>query len=263
MRTLSTRPEIPEPSRPRTTRPLEVTFWVFIGAYIFNTALELIYVVYAIGASTDISTYGYGHVPTERLRTFVSLSDALPTVTAVVGYASVVVFVVLVYQTAVVPSRLGTKFVLSPVMTTVSLFIPLYNFYRPWAGLGEVINTLRSALATRAVPLKGIRGANAFTVTLALASYSFLIFQKIIGKSAEATGASKVADQTSALRLLGELSNLFLVDALVTLVYVALLYAYWSTILRLFKEALRLPVAFPEPETSPPARDILNVQSPA
>lgn len=230
--------------------------------YAAQMLLSITYVFYCYGLLTDIHHFGWGKVPNANLKGFLWVSDNLEWISTTIAYSSVVVFAFLIYQTASVLERLGVNKHLGTGMTTASLFIPFYNFYRPWAGIGEVSNTLDAAVARRSIPFIGIRGANTSTVILALAIYTYALVEKFFGVYAAEIGKRQFGSQTAGLSFLSDISFLVIVETLLTGVFLGVVVWYWTRIIRNYHDAISFPQAavnYPETAAPLPARDVLQV----
>lgn len=244
----------------RTDTPIKAAFWIFVGLYAAQMVLSLTYVFYCYGLLRDVHYFGWGKVPPTSMKGFLWLSDNLEWMATVLSYSSVVVFAVLVYQTATLLDRLGVAQHLGPGMTTGSLFIPFYNFYRPWAGLGEVANTLEVTVTRRNIPFIGIRGANVGTVVLAISIYSFALFEKFIGLYAADMAKRPSGTEAAGIAYLTDASFIFIVETLLTGVLLSVVVWYWTRIMRNYRDAAALPnVDLSTVSSDTQARDILQV----
>jgi hypothetical protein len=247
---------------PRTETPIKVSFWIFVSLYAALMLLSVTYVFYCYGLLTDLHYFGWGRVPSANMKGFMWLSDNLEWIATALSYSSVAAFTYLVYQTAAILERLGVNKHLSTAMTTASLFIPFYTFYRPWAGLGEVANTLDAAVSRRSIPFLGIRGTNARTVVLALIVYAYAISEKVIGLYTAEMAKRQLGTEPAAVSFLTDISFIFIVELLLTGILLGVVFWYWTGVIRNYHDALLFPSAADRTSgeiTPVSSRDILQV----
>lgn len=249
---------------PRTESPIRVAFWLLIATYAIQLFFSVAFTVYSYGVLSDIGRFGWGKVPNENLRAYIWLGENIPPVSTFLSYLTVVLFVYLVYQTAALLDRLAVKKHLSSGMTAVSLFIPIYTFYRPWAGLGEVANTLAATEARSTIPYEGERGTNVGTVVLALAIYGYALAEKLLGVHIADIEKRDSSSEAASISIINDIASLFLLESIFTLVILGVVYWYWSRIIQQYHSALSLPNVSLEYQATPevsatPSRDILQV----
>jgi hypothetical protein len=217
-------------------------FVVAVLAFFFEIVMMIGYAALASSTKDAIAEFGWGNVPPERLQPFIQASNA---------FGPIIVFCILVsgggtmllfYFAARSLRREGIKQYFGPALTAWSLLIPFYGFYRPWAGLGEVRNTLRQARREGRLPLAGIRGANAATVFYAIMVGLYSLASKIIELAADRLSNSDNINGAAAFNsYLDELAGLIGLDAGVSVILLIVVLVYWIATLRLIRKSLTLP----------------------
>jgi hypothetical protein len=211
--------------------------------------LMISYVVLSYSAQDSIRQFGWGRVPPERLSAFVWLSDnlsALDVTTFLVTGASALF---LMYRVALILRTLELQQYFGPGLTTLSIFIPFYSFYRPWAGLGEVRNTLTDAIRERRLPEAGIRGANAPTVVYAISVFSFVLADKMLGNAAnQMIPKQEFKSAAPYLAFLDQMSTIFIAQSVAALIFLAIASWYWLSTIRLAKDVLMMKPLHQDPD---------------
>jgi hypothetical protein len=210
-----------------------VTVVVVLGIQILLKATYILLIYSTQGA---FSQYGWGNVPPENLSAFIWFSEHLEAM-LLAGFVLVTpAILLLVYRAAKTLSILEVKQNFGPGLTVLSLFIPFYSFYRPWAGLGEVRNTLLDTLREHRAPEAGITGANGETVIYAIALFAYMAFEKIVGRMAEGlVPKEEIKNGTEFNIYLEGVSNLFLTEIAVSTTFLLVLVWYWTSFLKLIK----------------------------
>jgi hypothetical protein len=152
----------------RNFRLALTTFLIALISFLFEDLVIASY-IYLIHTTKDvIAEFGWGHVPASRLSAFLWLSHNLRTLLLVGINVGGLATLFLFYFTARAVPCLGVKQNFRPWLTALSVLIPFYSIYRPWAGLGEVRNTLTEARRAQRLPASGIQGTNEATVVYAI-----------------------------------------------------------------------------------------------
>jgi hypothetical protein len=203
-------------------------FSIWLAGLAAQIAIIGVYVVLIRSVQAAIHEFGWGNVPPERLSTFLWLSDNLVvlTVTPVVIATAAGLFVI--YRLALILRSLKVEQHFGPGLTVGSMFIPFYSFYRPWAGLGEVRNTLTIARREGRLAEKGIRGANAATVVYGVSVFAYLAVMRLLDKEADlATPKGEFSGAAHYLAFLDQISAMFMVQIVTTVIFIAITSWYW------------------------------------
>jgi len=238
----------------RNYRLALAAFVIGLAAFVFEAIVTIAYIGLIQSTQDAVTEFGWGNVPPERLEPFIRLSGAMgPLLIGCVLVASIATMF-LFYFAARSLRREGIKQHFGPALTAWSSLIPFYNFYRPWAGLGEVRNSLRQARREGKLPAAGIRGANAATVFYAIATVIYGIAQQGIGGYAGniADSSDTINDAAQFNAFLGKLSGLFSLNAIVDAIFLLVVLWYWIGTLRLMSASLRLAPASVEAPSPPP-----------
>jgi hypothetical protein len=212
------------------------TFVAFVIVFGLQILLIATYTFLIYSTQGFLSQYGWGKIPPGNLTAFFWLSEHIGELSLIGLILGTVVSLLLVYRAAKTLSVLKVKQNFGPGLTVLSLFIPFYCFYRPWAGLGEVRNTLLDTLREHRVPEAGITGANGETVIYAIALFAYMAFEKTIGRMAEGlVPKEEFKNGTEFNVYLEGVSNLFLTDIAVSTIYLLVLVWYWIGFLKLIK----------------------------
>ena len=240
----------------RNYRRALAAFLVAVIAFSIEILAKAVYLFLIYGVQNAVTEFGWGHVPRARLSAFIWLSRAMgPTLigsAVVAGIATMILF----YFAALSLRRQGIKQHFGPALTAWSVLIPVYSLYRPWAGLGEVRNTLAQARQEHRLPAAGITGANAATVFLAVA----VILYGVVGSAVGVFNTSHISAASGNLTgverfnfVLSTLFDLFAVLAILQLIFLAITAWYWVGMFRLIKTSLSLPLTVADsPQNSPP-----------
>jgi hypothetical protein len=238
----------------RNYRRALAMFLVVVIAISIEILTEVVYLFLISGAQNAVTEFAWGHVPRARLSAFIWLSRAVGPILIGSLLVRSIATMILFYFAALSLRGRGIKQYFGPALTAWSLLIPFYSLYRPWAGLGEVRNTLAQARQEHRLPAAGITGANAATVLLAvtfvlygLGGGAVGVFQKISASSGNLTGAARFTF------LLNTLIDSFAVLATLQLIVLAVTVWYWVGMFRLIKTSLSLPPIIADlPQNSPP-----------
>jgi hypothetical protein len=245
-------------------RKLKVAIAAVTAGLSVYVITEVAYWFVIAGLIADLNQYGWGHVPVANLNPFTWMSENLQYFLVIGVILYFFAFIYLMYQTAATLDHLRVSKHLNPTMTALSIFIPFYCLYRPWAGLGEVRNTLAAAISRGSIPFEGVRGANGSTVFFSICTALCLVAQHASQIGIERFGDRPMNSTSAATSQLADISFVFLIDALLQIVVLALFLFYWLTFLRQYKEALRVrdqTQVVADPISSPADRDSLSIGS--
>ena len=212
------------------------TFVTVVVVFGIQILLMATYVFLNYSTQGALSQYGWGNVPPENLSAFIWFSDHIEAMLLVGVVLGLAAFLLLIYRAAKTLSILEVKQNFGAGLTVGSLFIPFLCFYRPWAGLGEVRNTLRDTLSERRLPDAGITGANGETVIYAIAFFVYATIDKVIAVWAfSLVPKEEINNGTEFHVYLERVSNLFLTEIVVSTMYHLVLLWYWIGFLKLTK----------------------------
>jgi hypothetical protein len=204
---------------------------IAMGAYIF-LALEL---------QNDIIRFGLDNVPADRLGGYIWLSQYIWPILFIASVVAFIAAMLLFYQAGKTLVFLGVKQYFGPTLTAWGLLIPFYCVYRPWAGLGEVRNTLSDARRERRIPPSGVRGANGETIFYAISFYAYMLTDRFIDRYADRLLASDPVNSSATANLyLDKMSELLFIATLITVIFLGISVWYWMGVIRLFKHVLSL-----------------------
>jgi hypothetical protein len=102
---------------------------------------SIIWQIYIYGQlKTLLQQYGFAKIPPAELPIGVEYSDSVVLVCSVVWFLAILVclFYSFLQLYMILKTTLKKKMYYTYRMTVVSTLIPLFNLYRPWAGLSEV-----------------------------------------------------------------------------------------------------------------------------
>ncbi len=231
-----------DPIVERNYRCALAAFLVAVVAFSIGTLSKIVYLFLVHGALNTITEFAWGHIPPERLNAFIWLSEAMGPILIGCFLVSGIATMVLFYFAALSLRRVGMKQYFGPALTAWSLIIPFYSLYRPWAGLGEVRNTLAQAQREQRLPAAGITGANAATVFYAIMMVIYSVAGYVLGIYADQISASSgnLTGAAGFTSYLNEMFNLFSLFIIVELIFLAAVVWYWVGMFWLIKASLSL-----------------------
>jgi hypothetical protein len=237
--------DIAQQNAQRNYRRARAAFLIAVVAFSIELLTMAAYVYLIYSAQSAIADFGWGNVPPSRLSEFIWLSGAMEPILIGCVIVSGIATMFLFYFAALSLQREGVKQYFGPALTAWSVLIPFYGLYRPWAGLGEVRNTLLAARAERRLPAAGIRGANAATVFYAIMIVIYSVSEEGVGKYASDIMATSDdaggAEQFNSY--VENLSGLFSVNIILAATFLIVVLWYWIGMLRLIKTSLSLEPA--------------------
>src|SRR5712691_5605873 len=195
---------------PSNRRHLFVGLVVLFAAFAIQIVAMGSYVFLALELRNDIARFGWGNVPADRVGGYVWLAEHIWPILFATSVLAFIAAIFLFYQAGKILTHLGLKQHFGPTLTAWSLLIPLYCFYRPWAGLGEVRNTLLDIRRERHLPPSGIKGPNGATVFYAISFYVYMLADRLMDRYADRLLASGPVSTDAAANLyLDKMSELF------------------------------------------------------
>src|SRR5262249_53259052 len=191
-----------------------------------------------------------GRVPRERFPAVLLAARPFQGITIGLLITWGIACLVLIDRAARSLRILGVRQYFGPGLTVWSVFIPFYCLYRPWAGLGEVRNTLSNARRERRLPPAGIRGANSPTVFYGIAVFAYLTADKIAGRYADmVVTAPRNANEFHAN--ISFMSNFLSFELFILAALLGATTWYWLGMIRLLKQTSMLTA--PSEEVRPNA----------
>jgi hypothetical protein len=178
-----------------------------------------------------VGVYGFGHIPRDAISDG-ALIDLATRVLTLGGYAvALAAFLVAMARARRIAQEAGlTDFQYGYGWTAGSLFIPFWNFSRPWVGLGEIRNAiLRSATMRQLGNAWKTDEVGAATVALGL----IVILANLFGYSYAKLGRLPVPHEADAfLAWTDHMSIYFLILAGMGFVRLGTLFLYLLTLRR-------------------------------
>jgi hypothetical protein len=150
-----------------------------------------------------VQIYGFGRVPVEEINS-IEIPAGLFPVSILAIIASAIFFCVMLYQPNRALREVGvTNQKWTAEWTVASLFIPILNLYRPWAGLGEADTSIKSLAETPRdkMPINPERSFSWRTAIYAAVLLVLFAFTRIL------QGISNTLERTTFPTTLMEFSN--------------------------------------------------------
>jgi len=227
-----------------------IAFAILLCALVAQILVIVGYLYVSRSADEALREFGWGRVPRERFAAFLWASRHFQVITIALLITWGIACLVLIDRAARSLRILGVRQYFGPGLTVWSVFIPFYCLYRPWAGLGEVRNTLSNARRERRLPPAGIRGANSPTVFYGIAVFAYLTADKIAGRYADmVVTAPRNANEFHAN--ISFMSNFLSFELFILAALLGATTWYWLGMIRLLKQTSMLTA--PSEEVRPNA----------
>lgn len=113
---------------------------IMLGCFLLFSS-SIIWQIYNYGQlKTLLQRYGFAKIPPAELPIGIEYSDSVVFVSAVVWFLSILICLFYSFSQLyiILETTLKKKMYYTYRMTVLSTLIPLFNLYRPWAGLSEI-----------------------------------------------------------------------------------------------------------------------------
>lgn len=232
------------PSAQARVRTLTRVNMLVMGTLLLGVAISAFHIIILLDFKASIFKYGFGNIPPEAARYFAVLSDneAVRFATEY-GYPLLLTtfWLVSLYMMLNTLRVVGLPYALHPNWSLVSTTVPLWNLYRPWAGLAEVHRTLDETIARRGRPSASVRGFHTPSAFLALAVMSYALGQRVLNLIAKAQDRKMTADPFfAAERLMDPYIFLTCLDIALSVAVLAAFYEYSKGFIARYRSTLTI-----------------------
>jgi hypothetical protein len=235
-------PPAPAPSRKLEARRLLkwLTFlsWAVVFSCLALATASLGYTTLIFDAIRAIKQFGFGQIPRERFALFLLVSEHWDMAFLAMLLFFAICWLMLLWKTANALKALGVSQHFKPSWTVMSLSIPLWNLYRPWAGLAEVRRTVKNYSVTGSAPSHELRGFDRATFGLGFTVVVFNIVMSVVFNEQNMLGKRPNDGASETIALFNDMAASFLVSVTCYFVLAMAVFAYWFTFRKMYEKIL-------------------------
>jgi hypothetical protein len=216
-------------------------FWAFLAFVLGSAGLQAGSVIlYATQLRELFHRHGWGMVPPSALAQLVDVDFYEQASVALLLIGSIFYFLTVAQPGRILRSAGVQDIKWSNGWTVGGFFIPIVFLYRPWVGLNESEQTIRSAAAKGEWPRSAIRRFGWRTWLYAITLMIAIAVQRIADTLFKKMSTEVPASLGQALRHLGSAEAVSYVALASTILICALHMMFWLPFIRRMKQAARI-----------------------